>query len=71
MNLLEKCSKNFSLWSMKVMYRWMTDKNKLAARRYARERILELKATEVEEDLKIAEMWIEFYNWTLLYTYKD
>jgi hypothetical protein len=49
----------------------MTDKNKLAARRYARGRILELKATEDEEDLKIAEMWIEFYNWTLVYTYKD
>jgi hypothetical protein len=56
---------------MKVMYRWMIDKNKLAARRYARKRILELKATGDEEDLKIAEMWIEFYNWTLVYTYKD
>ena len=71
MNLLEKCSKNFSLGLMKVMYGWMTDRNKLAAKRYARERIQELKDTGDEEDLKIAEMWIEFYKWTLVYTYKD
>ena len=69
LTLLERWSKSFSLWSMKLNYRWMDERNRQIARRFAIERILELKATRNAEDLKLSEMWEELFNWTL--TYKD
>jgi len=68
MILLEKCSKSLSLWSMKVMYGWMTPENRLQARNHAAIRMWQLKDGNLE-DLKVAEMWEEFFDWAS--NYKD
>jgi hypothetical protein len=69
MTLLEKCFRSISLWSKKTAYKGMIEVDRLDTKRYAIERIQELKATGDERWIKIAEVWIEFYDWTL--TYKD
>lgn len=67
LNLLERATKSISLWSMKIAFKGMSDLDKLETRREAAQRIQKLKATNNNEDLKIAELWIEFYSWTSTY----
>lgn len=69
LTLLEKATKSISLWSMKTAFKGMSDIDKLETRRDAAQRIQDLKATNNEVDLKVAQLWIEFYNWTT--TYED
>jgi len=66
MNLLEKCSRSFSLWLMKMAYRGMNEAEKLQAQNDATLRIRHLR---MDFDFELADMWVDFYIWTT--TYKD
>lgn len=66
LTLLEKVAKSVSLCWMKTAYNGMDAGKRLEARNNAAIRIWQLKNGD-SEDLKIAEMWIEFYDWTTTY----
>lgn len=66
LTFLERWAKFISLWMMKTAYKGMNEAERLEARNDAAIRIWQLKSGDLE-DLKIAEMWIEFYNWTITY----
>lgn len=66
MTLLDKIAKSISLWSMKTAYKGMNEAERLEARNNAALRIRELR---IDFDFELADLWIEFYNWTT--TYKD
>lgn len=63
MSFLDEAAKRFSLWSMKTAYRGMNDYDKRQTKIDAYKRVQKWKATGNAEDLKIAEMWQEFYEW--------
>jgi len=63
MSFLDNLAKKFSLWTMKTAYKGMNDSDKRQTKINAYKRVQELKATGDVEDLKVAEMWQEYYEW--------
>lgn len=63
MLFLDKAARGLSLWSMKTAYEGMNVSDKRQTKIDAYNRVQELKATGDAEDLKVAEMWQEFYEW--------
>jgi len=63
MSFIDEAAKNLSLWSMKTAYEGMNDSDKRQTKIDAYSRVQELRATGDAEDLKVAEMWQEYYEW--------
>lgn len=63
MSSIDEITKKLALWQMKTAYEGMNDSDKRQTKIDAYKRVQELKATEDADDLKVAEMWQEFYEW--------
>ena len=64
---LEDTVRKFSLYLKKTAYEEMNDSDKRQTKIDAYKRVQELKATGDSEDLKVAEMWQEYYEWICNY----
>ena len=64
MTLLERCSKNFSLWLMKTAYKGANSTKKQQIRNEAG-----IKGWKyiLEQEFELADLWYEFYNWIVNY----
>lgn len=64
--LLTNAARSTSLWLMKTYYKGINEAERLEARNVAALRIRELR---IDFDFELADLWIEFLNWTT--TYED